>query len=126
MPSASCRTVYCCLLALMLVIVRTADAHAHLCNDGKEPPVSIHLGDGGSHHCQTDASSGHTGDKDVPIAADVVFKKAPHTDPWAAALPVYAFDVVAPAVCERVEARSHDARIESAAYLRPPLRGPPA
>lgn len=110
----------------MLVIVRTAGAHAHLCNDGNEPPAAIHVGDGDSHPCETGNSEGHSGDKDIPIAADVALKKAPQADPWTPVLLEYAFQVVAPAVGGRIESDSREPRVESVTHLRPPLRGPPA
>jgi hypothetical protein len=125
MSSAS-RHVYCCLLALMLIIVRTADAHAHLCADGREPPVSLHVGDGGNHPCETDPREDHSGDKDIQIASDVVLKKAPQIDPWVPTLLAFAFDVAAPAPDRSVRFHSTDDRFESIVYLRPPLRGPPA
>jgi len=125
MSSAS-RHIYCCLIALMLIIVRTADAHAHLCADGKEPPAALHLNDGGNHPCETDSREAHSGDKDIQIASDVVLKKAPQIDPWMPALLAFAFEVAAPATDESVRFRSIDDRFESIVYLRPPLRGPPA
>jgi hypothetical protein len=126
MSSARCRHVCLCLVALMLVIVRTAGAHAHLCYDGKEPPATIHLGDGGSHPCENDGDVDHSGDKDVLIGEDLVLKKAPQADPWAPALLQYAFLVAAPVGDERIEFVSLEPRVESVAHLRPPLRGPPA
>jgi len=126
MFAARTRHVTCCLIALMLVIMRTAGAHAHLCDDGKEPPASLHLGDGDSHPCETGAAEGHTGDKDVSVSPDVVLKKAAQADPWAPALLQYAFSVAVPDRDERIEIGSHEPRAQSIAYLRPPLRGPPA
>lgn len=126
MSSVWRKPVHCCLLALMLIIVRTADAHAHLCEDGKEPPVSIHLGDGGNHPCETDPRDDHSGDKDIQIASDIVLKKAPQVDPWVPLLLAYVFDVAAPISDERIQPRATVIRIEPVVYLRPPLRGPPA
>lgn len=126
MSSAWCRSIHCCLLALMLIIVRTADAHAHLCEDGKEPPVSIHLGDGGNHPCETDPLEEHSGDKNIQIASDIVLKKAPNADPWLPVLLAYFYDVEAPGSDERIQFQSTVPPLEAVVYLRPPLRGPPA
>lgn len=129
MSSAVSRQIYCCLVALMLLIVRTADAHAHLCADGKEPPVSIHLGNCGAHPCDGEPSVDHGGDKNVQIGGDVVLKKAPSfADPPMPALLAYAFDFdfVAPCSKERILIEPNSVRVEPPAYLRPPLRGPPA
>jgi hypothetical protein len=110
----------------MLLIVRTADAHAHLCYDGKEPPVSIHLADGSSHPCESGTSSGHTGDKDVQIASDVALKKAPSVDPWITAAIPFLFQVVSSAGDPPLTANVPTPRVETIYFLRPPLRGPPA
>lgn len=110
----------------MLVIVRVADAHAHLCADGKEPPTSIHLGDGGLHPCDDGQSKDHAGDKNVSIGADVVLKKAPSLDhSWIPAFAAFAFDFEVRRSNETVLDEPLTIRVAAAAYLRPPLRGPP-
>lgn len=124
-PAAG-RQVYCCLLTLILLIVRTAGAHAHLCNDGKEPPVAIHLADGSEHPCEVSGSSEHAGDKDVQIATDVVLKKPPAADPWiATAFPVL-LELVDAHAEQGISLETCDLLVESPFFLRPPLRGPPA
>ncbi len=127
MSSAYRRNISWCLLALMLAIVRIADAHAHLCADGKEPPASIHLGACGIHPCDGDRSSEHSGDKNVQISADFVLKKAPSLDhSWMPAFVAFAFDFTAPRSNEIILNEPLTIRVAAAAYLRPPLRGPPA
>lgn len=127
MSSAHRRNISWCLLALMLVIVRIADAHAHLCADGKEPPASIHLGDGGAHPCDEGQSNDHVGDKNVQIGVNVVLKKAPSLEnPWMRAFVAFAFDFTAPRSIEIILNEPLTIRVAAAAYLRPPLRGPPA
>ncbi len=126
MSLACYRHIYCCLLALMFIIVRTADAHAHLCQDGNEPPVTIHLGDGGTHPCDTGAEGGHTEDTDVSIAADVVLKKPPSADPWITATIALLFEIVASGGEPRLFAATPDFHVQAEYFLRPPLRGPPA
>ena len=116
----------CCLLALMLVIVRVADAHAHLCADGKEPPVTIHLGDGGVHPCDDGQSNDHAGDKNVQIGSDGLLKKAsPLADPLMPAVIAVAFDFAARPSNEVILVAPLTVRVEALAYIRPPLRGPP-
>lgn len=114
-----------CLIALMLVIVRIADAHAHLCADGKEPPTVIHLGDGGSHPCQTDAATEHSGDKDVQIAADVLLKKSSLADVWMPPLQASIVEFIAPRSAEPIIVEPREPRVATPFRLRPPLRGPP-
>lgn len=126
MSSACSRHIYCCLLALMLVIVRVADAHAHLCADGKESPASIHLGDGGAHPCDDGKPAEHSGDKNVQIGADGLLQKAPSlADPWIPAFLAFAFDFAARRSDEATLVEPLTIRVEAAVYLRPPLRGPP-
>lgn len=111
---------------MMFVIVRMADAHAHICADGKEPAASVHLGDGGVHPCETDPGAGHTGDKDVQFAKDVVAKKASVDD---LGLPP-AFPVVVHFLANPFgEPLAGVAAIEvvrAPFWFLPPLRGPPA
>ncbi|HTU65075.1 MAG TPA: hypothetical protein VMF52_03910 [Steroidobacteraceae bacterium] len=114
-----------CLFALMLVIVRTADAHAHLCQDGKEPPASIHLADGGAHACE-EGSQGHSGDEDVSFTHDVVLKKSSIDDLW---IPLAVAFVILRGDAPSEEPAVGDlapVRISAPHFLRPPLRGPPA
>jgi len=110
----------------MLVIVRIADAHAHICADGKEPPSSVHLGDCGIHPCDGDRSSEHSGDKNVEIGPDVVLKKAPSLEhPWIPAFVAFAIDFAADTSNEVILNEPLAIRVGAVAFLRPPLRGPP-
>jgi hypothetical protein len=126
MPLASSRPIFCFVLALMLLIVRMADAHAHLCYDGKEPPSSIHWACGGAHPCETDKSTVHTGDKDVQVSADLLVKKSVSADSWMPAFLASIFQYIAPRSVERIAVEATIVRPTEPAYLRPPLRGPPA
>lgn len=69
------------LTCVSMLVLRVGGAHLHLCLDGGEPPMSLHLGDSGLHHVDVDAEHAgvlqdapHT-DQDVRIAADVLIKK---------------------------------------------------
>jgi hypothetical protein len=115
-----------CLFAVLFVIVRTADAHAHFCFDGKEPPASVHIADGDVHPCESDEGSGHTGDKDVKLTPDALLKKASAEDVWLPAM-VYlgAYFLAQPSI-EPPPAYAQ-VNLPPAPYLfLPPLRGPPA
>ena len=114
-------------LCVAVAVLRVAGLHLHLCLDGSEPPVSMHLEDSGVHHLdESGAGESHT-DRDLPIASDVVVKK-----------PVDTLDLsLLGALCalllyllarlrELVAFSPLPARVRSArARLRPPLRGPP-
>lgn len=125
MASAFPRHIHYCLLALMLVIMRVADAHAHLCADGEEPPASIHLGDGGAHPCDDEQPDDHPSDKNVQLGHDGLLKKASSLGD----LPMPAFLAFA----FEFDVRHHEVvlvepptiRVDAAPHLRPPLRGPP-
>lgn len=126
MSSVYRRKMSWCLLALMLVIVRIADAHAHLCRDGKEPQASLHLGNCGVHPCDDGQSNDHAGDENVQIGADVVLKKSPTLEhPWVPAFVAFDFDLIAPRTNEIILDELLTMRVAAAARLRPPLRGPP-
>jgi len=115
-----------CLLALMVGVLRTSGAHAHLCEDGREPPAVVHLADAGSHPCEASSSSHHSGDRDVRVADDILVKKSALADPL---LPVAQFDTLKfiPAQAGAgVAPVARSLRVESIVFLRPPLRGPPA
>jgi hypothetical protein len=123
--SSAGRRLSCFVLAFALFIVRVADAHAHLCFDGKEPPTAIHFGCGGTHACETDKSAGHTGDKDVQVSANLLVKKSVSADSWMPAFGGSIFQYVTPLPDGRISAGAAVVRLPDAGYLRPPLRGPP-
>lgn len=115
-----------CLFALMLVIMRTADAHAHLCQDGREPPASIHLADGGSHACEAEDSKKHAGDEDVSLTHDVVLKKSSIDDAWFPFAFVFVLQLSSAPTEEPVVSAAEPVPVAAPRFLRPPLRGPPA
>jgi hypothetical protein len=114
-------------LCVAVAVLRVAGLHLHLCLDGSEPPVSMHLEDSGVHHLDESAAGESHTDRDLAIASDVLVKK-----------PVDTLDLSLPgALCALllfllarprelnafspllIPARSARTR------LRPPLRGPP-
>ena len=125
MPRVRHRQIYCCLLALMLVVMRIADAHAHFCYDGKEPPVSIRFADVGSPICDTSEGCEPLRDTDVQIAADAVVKKPTVDDLWIVGLTTCGFRCISSRSEEPVTSKGENSPVEQRAHLRPPLRGPP-
>lgn len=120
------------LLCVAVLLLRVGGAHLHLCFDGSEPPVSMHLGDSGVHHADDagndgPAADGHA-DRDVGIGADALLKKPSGS----VEIPVLAI------LCGLLLiylARRRDAlpvfipapKLSPVrTHLRPPLRGPPA
>lgn len=117
--------LFCSVLAALLVLARTADAHVHYCFDGKEPPVSVHFADNESHPCETRVGSGHSGDQDVQIASDAVVKKAAADDAWLPAMHRVGVEFIPQPFLEPVLGCSQLRMAGPAFFLRPPLRGPP-
>jgi len=114
-----------CLFAMMFVIVRTADAHAHLCFDGKEPPATVHVADGEVHPCESSNGSGHTGDKDVRLTPDVLLKKASADDVSIPSSVRFAVSFIAQQLSEPLCAVAQTNTDSRQYFFRPPLRGPP-
>jgi hypothetical protein len=59
----------------LLIVVRTSDAHVHLCFDGQEPPSSLHFEDTPGHHQAEDSQAAHQ-DQDVDAVNPALVKKA--------------------------------------------------
>ena len=62
------------LVCATLVALRIAGAHLHLCFDGSEPPVALHVGESGGHHGEELAGFTHS-DRDVNVSGDYLSKK---------------------------------------------------
>ena len=111
-------------LCAMLLVMRLGGAHLHLCLDGSEPPISLHVADSGEHH--PDETAAPHADQDVAIGADVLAKKSGGGFDLAALAFAVAFLLFltfrAPGI--RPEALTLPLR-SARTRLRPPLRGPP-
>lgn len=123
-PSLSKQICYW-VLALALFAARSADAHIHMCLDGQEPPVSVHVTDDGVHHDDAPGLQAHN-DKDVKIVSDAGTKKSEASDTlvfaalWSLVDRIPFFSADPPQDTALAPARA----VRS--HLRPPLRGPPA
>ena len=114
-------------LCVAMIALRAGGLHVHMCMDGSEPPLSLHVADSGIHHLdEAEAGEAHA-DHDMAIASDVVVKKP--TGDFDLSL-VAAFGAIllflvarrrdlSPLSPEPMPVRSARSR------LRPPLRGPP-
>jgi hypothetical protein len=130
-------TIVLALLCAILVALRIAGAHLHLCYDGSEPPVSLHVSDAGGEHSEHahDGAPGETAsahgfehdDRDVFVAGDALVKKG-------SGLADLALLAIVCLFLGFVALRSGSGRIPgldlplirpARAFLRPPLRGPP-
>jgi hypothetical protein len=120
------RTFVILLLCTILVVVRSANMHVHLCFDGQEAPVSLHFEDGAelSEHLTEITLQHH--DLDVDVVSHLS-SKLPKLDLPIVALIVSAL-LVAFALLGKPPlaiARSLQFRFQSRPYFTPPLRGPP-
>ena len=114
------------LLCAAVIVLRIGGTHLHLCFDGSEPPVSLHLSDSGMHHGEEAASAPHA-DQDVSIDAEALVKKSSAAFDLTALAFVFALLLFFlprsrnPLPAFFAPPRLSPARIR----LRPPLRGPP-
>jgi hypothetical protein len=115
------------LLCASLVAMRVGGTHLHLCLDGSEPPVSLHVADAAEHHADDAGDTPHL-DQDVTLGADLLVKK-PFSDlDQSTIAPAFALPLffvtrtrdVKPAFPQLPRLASNPGR------LRPPLRGPPS
>jgi len=114
-------------LCVAVAVLRVAGLHLHLCLDGSEPPVSMHLEDAGVHHLEESGDIDTHTDRDLGIANDVVVKKPVDTldlSLLGALCALLLFFLARPR--EFIAFPLLPAPVRSARLrLRPPLRGPP-
>jgi hypothetical protein len=114
------------LLCVAVVVLRIGGTHLHLCFDGSEAPVSLHLQDFGPHHGEEAASAPHA-DQDVSIGAEALVKKSSAVLDLAALAFVSALLLFfLPRLRNPLPGFFAPPRLSPARIrLRPPLRGPP-
>ena len=114
------------LVCVAVVALRIGGSHLHLCFDGGEPPLSLHLADSGQHHGDEAATAPHS-DQDVSIGSEALVKKSSAVLDLAAL--AFAFALLLfflPRVRDPLPAFFAPPRLSPArTRLRPPLRGPP-
>lgn len=115
------------LLAIASLPLRMTDAHLHLCMDGQQPPVALHVQHVATHD-GAHADDDHN-DRDVDLSATTTVAKSSLLDDGVvpALLHVYVLAALLPppsaAAPVKVSVRSfHSAPIDGP----PPARGPPA
>lgn len=114
------------MLCIVLLSARVGGAHLHLCFDGLEPPVSMHLADESlDHHAPSSTVIHH--DEDISLVADAIAKSAkPKIDiaPMLLAALLVLLLVVRQTRAPFIRRRAIRTAV-APAYLLPPLRGPP-
>ena len=115
------------VLAVALLPVRMANAHLHLCLDGQERPVSLHVQDIATHSgAEPTTDQGHN-DRDVDVSASLLtVKLSGGMDDAPLVIHLYVLTPLLPV--ERPTFSLIDlpsAELTSVVTLRPPVRGPP-
>lgn len=119
------RRLYVLLLCSLLLVMRIGGTHWHLCFDGREPPVSIHVADSSFEH-STAGIDGQHHDQNVGIGlASLVKLGSAELD-----VPplVIAFVLLWAAMPTLLVPRARKAPARpgrSPFLLLPPMRGPP-
>jgi len=109
----------------VLLFIRIVGVHQHLCLDGREPPVSVHLLDTGFEH-QADHTAASHDDQNVDDAGKTLVKSA-YVDFAVDFMALVLVLVTLVPVVRRLRFERSDNRPAFSAphFLRPPLRGPP-
>jgi hypothetical protein len=115
------------LLCTIFLVIQSTDAHVHLCLDGQEAAVSIHIEHGaGLNEHLAEIGLDHR-DLDIDLGIGSI-TKLPKVDLPVMALLfsalLIAFNLLGKPPLAR--SRSTRFRFQSPSHLRPPLRGPPA
>ncbi len=114
------------LLAIALLLVRVGEAHLHLCLDGQQRAVAMHVEDAPTHSGAEVSSSGGHNDVDVDLSVAPWVKKIGVDE-----MPVIVFASILLALLLPItRSTSRPAQflvpfLPTAFSLRPPLRGPP-
>jgi len=120
------RRLYVLLLCSVLLVMRIGGAHWHLCFDGQEPPVSIHVADSSFEHSVIGVDGQHHDQNvEIGLASLVKHGSADFDIPplvFAMLLLWAAFPRLPVPRTRKVLAPSYF----DLSLLLPPLRGPPA
>ena len=119
--SRSLLLALCCVLLLLRIV----GVHQHLCLDGCEPHVAVHVLDGGVEHAAGHGQSSHD-DQGIDDTGRTLIK-SPHSDSamdfMALILVLVTFLPVARRL--RFERPGHRPATPAPHSVRPPPRGPP-
>lgn len=116
------------VLAIASLPLRVANAHLHLCLDGQDQAVSVHLQDAPTHFDgETVSDNGHN-DRDVELSAARALSKYDSLDQGTvASFDAYPVALYLPRLKSVPLSYAVDApSLETPFELRPPTRGPPA
>lgn len=113
------------VLAIALLLVRVGESHLHLCLDGQEQAVAMHVEDAPVHASSEASVSGHN-DRDVDTSGMPWAKKVGMDELPTVLLAVLILALLLPIVRSTpVPSRLLIPVIARPASFLPPLRGPP-
>jgi hypothetical protein len=115
------------LLCIAILVMRVGGAHLHLCLDGGEPPVSVHLSaDAGTDDSHVGVGKTHH-DQEVSLSGEILPKKLDGVLQLPVVLAAAVLLFLLPLVSVPVIPRARTALIHSIPIfrIRPPLRAPP-
>jgi hypothetical protein len=114
------------LLTLLVaaLFLRVAGVHLHYCQDGQEPPASLHVADAGLH---ADHDMGSEDHRDVDVQLESAFLKSSKLGgDLLAIVDAPTLSSMALPTVRHLAARTDPAAPRGwRAFLRPPLRAPP-
>jgi hypothetical protein len=110
------------LMTAVFLLTRVGGVHLHLCLDGMEPRVAVHMEDAELHHMDPGLQSAHH-DLDVAAAGDALSKIK--VDMLAALFVCLFFLPILTARRTLAAFVASQTLHISPHFLRPPLRGPP-
>jgi hypothetical protein len=114
------------LLCGLTLLLQICGAHLHLCFDGQEPPVTLHLLDSGAEHVDVGASAPHH-DENVAAESSALRKTfALDLGILPALLALFTLGSLRPRLILPLARRRGALIFRSIFDLLPPLRGPPA
>ncbi len=113
------------LALLCLLLMRIGAPHLHLCFDGTEPPVSVHVYDGSGHHDEPALDLMHD-DLDVVLGTELLTKSSPseQDQPLVFLVAALLFAILW-VLCQILVLPPRRFRVTAISHLRPLLRGPP-
>jgi hypothetical protein len=115
------------LLCITVLVLRVGGAHLHLCLDGSEPPVSVHLtDDAGLNDPHAGVGQAHH-DQDVSLSGEVLAKKLDAALQLPVLLAALVVLFVVPLVLVTIVPRDRTSLVHPIPIfrIRPPLRAPP-
>ena len=129
-PVLKHRRVLIWLLCVAIVVMRVGAVHIHFCQDGTEPPVSLHVADSGiddrDHPSQNGTFHGHT-DSSVSVPGNALLKGSiADVDTPALTITLGLLLFLMPLFRPvRANWNIPVVRIPTRSWYLPPLRGPP-